>query len=252
MTKTGQRQQRSWPALNKYLMNCFEEGPVNFRVEVMQSVDWWVGAMPLTLPHCLRTDKESNAKLKPRRLISITPITNSCAQILCSAKYQHELIQHSVCVLFSALWCSICHLMDYHVKRNWTVHSVGRSDNGNPSHLSHRWVVIMRPWRCILFSIKAIRPGITGSVLKSELANPHPANWLCAIITKWVFFFTQLLQKGSECWHANTCTEQSIQSHCSGDTKVHCTSISRRQTTDPPCLNFNCVTVSWVWTLLGH
>lgn len=59
------------------------------------------------------------------------------------------------------------------------------------SHIDELWL-----WdrdsklrRCILFSIKSIRSGITGTVLKSEPANPHPANWLCAIITKWVCCF---------------------------------------------------------------
>ena len=57
--RTQQREFWSLPASYKYLMDCLEAGPVNLRVEVMQSVGWWVSEMPLMLPHGLSTDKES-------------------------------------------------------------------------------------------------------------------------------------------------------------------------------------------------
>lgn len=57
--RTEQRESWSLPALYKYLMNCLEAGPVSLGVVVMQSVGWWVSMMPLMLPHCLSTDKES-------------------------------------------------------------------------------------------------------------------------------------------------------------------------------------------------
>ena len=78
--RTGQRESWSLPALYKYLMKCLETWPVSLRVKVIQSWGWWVSMMPLMLPHCLFTDKESLQTHQQHRAEAMQPRINHLRQ----------------------------------------------------------------------------------------------------------------------------------------------------------------------------
>lgn len=92
------KRQREWslPALYKYLMIRLEAGRVGwgeFGAAVTQTVGWWVSVMPLMLPHCRSSHKESlqmhqQHQAKGCWLASIKSIKNSCRQILASSNQE--------------------------------------------------------------------------------------------------------------------------------------------------------------------
>lgn len=59
--------------------NVLRQGS-SFRGEVVQSVGWWVSVMPLMLPHCLSTDKESLQKHQQRQAEAMLPHINHSHQ----------------------------------------------------------------------------------------------------------------------------------------------------------------------------
>lgn len=89
--RTGQWEPWSLPALHKYLMNCFERGRLNLRVSVIQSRGWWVSTMPLMLPHCLSTDKESLQTHQQHQVEATRPHINHSRQRNHTDKYCLQL-----------------------------------------------------------------------------------------------------------------------------------------------------------------
>lgn len=110
--RTGQGE-RSEPALYKYLMNGPEAGWVSLRAEVTQSQGWWVSAMPLMLPNCPSSDKESLQTHQQRWVEAMLPHINQTHQKFTQASTaftsrQQELLQCCVCPIPSHLTCAVC------------------------------------------------------------------------------------------------------------------------------------------------
>lgn len=93
-----------------------ESWPVSLRVTVIQSWGWWVSMMPLMLPHCLCTDKESLQTHQQHRDEAMQPRINHWRQQFRQANTDFISLAawaHSVHCLYSVPYFIVQHFSLY-------------------------------------------------------------------------------------------------------------------------------------------
>lgn len=154
--RTGPRESWSSPALYKYLMNCLEAGRASLGVEVIQSVGW-VSVMPLMLPHCLSTDKES---------LQNTSATPSWSHAASHQSHTSKIHTGIYCLQLPGSMSSsraapvLCSLL-----YNAAFASFAEDAAMESLHICHKdklwlWDCDSKPQCFLLFSITAIRSGL--------------------------------------------------------------------------------------------